>query len=222
MEQTNQIPITGGDSRCYVYFDTEFTGLRKDCELISIGLVNHEGSTFYAEFNDYDESKADSWIDENVYPNLTYPDTVKGEGVWTVTGTKEEVRTLLLEWLDKYVPSNRVVQFVSDVSHYDFVLLVDLLTGGKSATDLPKRISPCCLDINQDIATSMYRIVPEGEREEDFNRNFVPIAEAFNISREEVSKDYVDEIGEVKKHNALYDAKVIRAIHRNMWFVTNK
>ena len=218
MEQTNQIPITAGDSKCYVYFDTEFTGLRKDCDLISIGLVNHEGSTFYAELNDYNETKCDNWIDENVYPNLSYPDTVKDNGVWTITGNRQEVREMLLEWLKTYVPGDRIVQFVSDVSHYDFVLLVDLLTDGKTALDLPKNISPCCLDINQDIATSMYRIVPEGKTEEEFNRNFVPIAEAFKISREEISQDYKDSIGEVKKHNALYDAKVIRAIHRNMWF----
>ena len=218
MEQTNQIPITAGDQKCYVYFDTEFTGLRRDCDLISIGLINYEGSTFYAEFNDYSESKCDKWIDENVYPNLTYPDTVKDNGVWTVTGSKAKVRKMLLEWLDKYVPGDRIVQFVSDVCHYDFVLLVDLLTDGGTALELPKNISPCCLDINQDIATSMYRIVPEGKTEEEFNRNIVPIAEAFNISREDVAQDYKDSIGTPKKHNALYDAKVIRAIHRNMWF----
>ena len=215
---TNQLLITAGDKDCYVYFDTEFTGLIKNSDLISIGLVNSNGNTFYAEFNDFDEKKVTPWINENVYPCLSYPDTTKKEGHWTITGNKEEVRKMLIEWLDTYVPKDRIIQFVSDVCHYDFVLLIDLLTNGGSALDLPRRISPCCSDINQDIATSMYRNIPEGKTEEEFNRNFVPIAEAFNISREEIAKDYVEELGEVKKHNALYDAKVIRAIHRNMWF----
>lgn len=220
MENTNQVLITAGDEECYVYFDTEFTGLRKNTDLISIGLVNHKGDTFYAELNDFDENKCDDWIIDNVYANLTYPETVKMDGRWTITGNKEEVRNMLIEWLDTYVP-NKAVQFVSDVSHYDFVLLVDLLSGGKTAMELPSRVSPCCLDINQDIATSIYRNIPEGKDEKEFNENFVPIAEAFNISREQIAQDYVDGIGDVKKHNALYDAKVIREIHRHLWFPNN-
>ena len=36
-----------------IFFDTEFTGLHKDTSLISIGLVDEDGKTFYAEFLDY-------------------------------------------------------------------------------------------------------------------------------------------------------------------------
>ena len=38
-----------------VFFDTEFTGLRKDTDLISIGCVSNESNDFYAELTDYDE-----------------------------------------------------------------------------------------------------------------------------------------------------------------------
>ena len=32
-----------------IFFDTEFTGLRKDTTLISIGMIAENGKTFYAE-----------------------------------------------------------------------------------------------------------------------------------------------------------------------------
>ena len=50
-----------------LYFDTEFTGLRKDADLISIGIVDScEKRMFYAEFTDYDRTKLDGWIKKNV------------------------------------------------------------------------------------------------------------------------------------------------------------
>lgn len=39
-----------------IFFDTEFTGLHKNTTLISIGCVDENGRTFYAELTDYDES----------------------------------------------------------------------------------------------------------------------------------------------------------------------
>lgn len=35
-----------------IYFDTEFEGLREDAGLISIGLIDEAGRTFYAELAD--------------------------------------------------------------------------------------------------------------------------------------------------------------------------
>ena len=56
-----------------LYFDTEFTGLRKDTDLISIGIVDPlYNRYFYAEFTDYDRTKVDCWIKENVIDNLLH------------------------------------------------------------------------------------------------------------------------------------------------------
>lgn len=55
-----------------LFFDTEFTKLSKDAELISLGIVSEDGDVFYAEFSDYDKSKLDPWIIENVIENLSY------------------------------------------------------------------------------------------------------------------------------------------------------
>jgi hypothetical protein len=65
------------------------------------------------------------------------------------------------------------------------------------AFSLPKNINPSCHDINQDIA-EFYGNVTERW--------------AFEKSREEILKESGESISGVK-HNALYDAQVIRAIY---------
>lgn len=214
-----QSMITAGDSTCYVYFDTEFTGLNKYASLISIGLVNSEGDSFYAEFTDYNIDQVTPWINDNVIANLTHPDIVCEGKHWTIQGTTEVIREQLWNWLAPFKKEGRLIQFVSDVSHYDFVFLIDLLLGDPKLTaiDLPDGISACCVDINQDIATSIQRTKPDDITEEEFNKNFVPGYVAFNMSREELISGIPSFNYEGNKHNSLYDAMVIRAIHQHLW-----
>lgn len=221
MKENNNVMITAGDRTCYVYFDTEFTGLKKNTSLISIGLVDCDGRTFYAEFTDYNKEDLDEygWIQDNVINNLTNPETVVEGNDWRIVGTSSEIRECLWRWLDTISSNDKLIQFVSDVCHYDFVLLIDLLLGSPNLTaiDLPDNISPCCVDINQDIATSIHRTKPDDITEEDFNKNFVPAYAAFNFSREELVSGVDSFNCGIVKHNALYDALVIRALHQNLW-----
>ena len=179
-----------------IFFDTEFTGLHKNTELISIGLIAENGNTFYGEITNYDKTQVDNWIQENVINNL------KHNGHHIIEETKEsyeismnfeDVSFALNKWLKQFDE----VEWVSDVCHYDMVLLIDLLTNHGSALDLPYgKINSACHDINQDIAEAYH------------------ISEilAFDKSREEILKESKIEItGE--KHNSLYDAKVIKAIY---------
>ena len=54
-----------------LFFDTEFTGLHKNTTLVSIGIIDSEGSkAFYAELTDYDATQIDDWLRENVISNL--------------------------------------------------------------------------------------------------------------------------------------------------------
>ena len=186
-----------------VFFDTEFTGLHKNTTLISIGLVNEYNETFYAEFSDYDESQCDDWIKENVINNLQFNNMTNDEWAETyivdqdqhtrVKGDKEFVKYHLEKWLTRY---DEEVQLISDVSHYDMVLFIDIFG---SAFDIPDNVCASCHDINQDIA------------------GFYDITEsrAFDISREKIIKDSGYEI-DGEKHNSLYDAKVIRAIYSKL------
>ena len=186
-----------------IYFDTEFTGLNQDTTLISIGLVAENGDTFYAELTDYDETQCDDWIKTNVLGNLKLGFLKNNHVIlpeepghcWEVRGDTKYVRLLLTSWLSHYTD----VQLVSDVCHYDMVLLMGLfrdplkqISDAFRFTDMTG-ICSVCHDINQDIA------------------HFLDISEAkaFDVSRESLVQVPI----EGEKHNALYDAKIIKYIY---------
>ncbi len=183
-----------GGVRVNIYFDTEFTGLHKNTTLISIGLISEDGKQFYAELVDYDKSQCDKWITDNVLKHLTLQTEhfVLRNIDWKseVQGTKSIVKKHLEKWLAQFDD----VQLVSDVCHYDMVLLIDLFD---TAFDLPKNVNAACHDINQDIARH-YGISEK---------------EAFNKSREEILIEKGISI-DGDKHNALYDAKVIKEVYK--------
>ena len=99
---------------------------------------------------------------------------------------KYHIRKQLAEWFEQF----DTVELVSDVCHYDMVLLIDIFG---HAFKLPNNVNPACHDINQDIA----RYFNLTERD------------AFDYSREEIVMSKIP--GD--KHNSLYDAKVIREIY---------
>lgn len=183
-----------------LYFDTEFTGLHKRTSLISIGIVAENGKKFYAEFSTYRENQCDDWIRENVIKHTILGGNEAlakrlGEDSDTtvVIGSKADIRYELGEWLKQFDE----VQFVSDVCHYDMVLLIDIWG---DAFRIPKNVSAVCHDINQDIAKH-YSI---SERE------------AFDKSREDIVSELCGGFIEGDKHNALYDAQVIKAIYKEV------
>lgn len=224
-----------------LFFDTEFTGLRKNTTLISIGIVSEDGRKFYAEFSDFDIRQCDNWIKENVLRNLYLPKllgkdtlretwdeinrwkkngylvadsytvsnewfgnvypTCKANGnVKEVVGNKSWVSACLNDWFLKF----DTIQFVSDVCHYDFVLLIDLITNGGTALDLPETISAVCHDLNMDIVRHFH----------------VSDREAFDMSREKIMNDLckTEDIVTGNKHNSLYDAEVIKAIYEEIGY----
>lgn len=186
-----------------IFFDTEFTGLHQNTTLVSIGLISNEGERFYAELTDYDESQCDWWIEKNVLDHLLLSGNselekeLEDDGMTTtVIGSKEDVRAELNEWLNGFGDD---IQFVSDVCHYDMVLLCDLIAGG--AVLLPQFINPFCHDLCQDIAM----ILNISEKA------------AFDISREQLLTDRGIALPKGQKHNALYDAEVIKAIYDDFY-----
>lgn len=202
-----------------LFFDTEFTGLRKDTTLISLGIVSEDGRRFYAEFLDYDHSQVTPWIKENVIKHLRFLEPNQVEDYYYVASRAEfnlpgndlfsswnlemnGTREVIYESLDHWLSQFDSIQFVSDVCHYDFVLLIDLITNGGSALDIPANISPVCHDINHDIA-------------QHFG---VSDTEAFDMSREQIMNDLCgsEDIVTGDKHNSLYDAEVIMAIYKEI------
>lgn len=198
-----------------VFFDTEFTGLHKNTSLISIGCVSEKKDVFYAELVDFNKNEVDDWLKSNVFSQTIRVDS---EGKLTKSDAKREgeisnytdkslfcvgncmtVRNELMQWFDSIREENPI-EFVSDVCHYDMVLLIDLLTNGGSALQLPEWISACCHDINQDIA------------------KFLKITEkeAFGVDRERFLTQFNMYYCTIAKHDSLHDALVICDIYKSI------
>lgn len=166
-----------------IYFDTEFTGLRQDTTLVSIGCVAEDGQEFYSELDDYDASQLDDWLRENVIDHLwakqpewwSHPN-----GVTYVRGNADYVADSLADWLYPFGE----VEMWSDCLAYDWVLFCNLFGG---AFGIPKNV----YYIPFDLAT-LFKV-----------KGIDP-----DIGREE----YAGMSGG-NKHNALYDAQVIKACY---------
>lgn len=207
------------------YFDTEFTGLYQNTLLLSIGIVSESGKKFYGEILENVLKNSNEWVGDNVIPNMIANgciDTIKNiisipDVEIAICKDKSELRTRLYEWLEEqvYIPPNEgdqyekdnkgshaIAQFVSDVCHYDFVLLCDVFEG---ALRLPDFVSPCCHDINADIARALVGVMNEYD--------------AFDVNREMLCEMLLKEkstIDNKMKHNALNDACIIKMIYEEL------
>lgn len=170
-----------------IFFDTEFTGLHQNTTLISIGLISECGKTFYAELTDYDKRQIDEWLQKNVIDNLILPHDLGGNGIG-VDGYVGDTK-FIKEYLEKWLSQFEQVEFWSDCLSYDWVLFNQLFG---HAFNIPKNV----YYIPFDICTlfKMKGIDPDVNREEFSGMAFIS-----------------SEIP--KKHNALWDAKVIKACY---------
>lgn len=174
-----------------LFFDTEFTGLHQGTTLISIGIVAETGETFYAEFSDYDKSQIDDWLQTNVIDNLILSklhwDQRQGVKNMRVYGNNDWVKKHLSEWLAKFESG---VQMWSDCLAYDWVLFCQIWG---HAFSIPKNVYYIPFDICP--------LLLEKVGNADINR-----------------EEYVGEIKGIKpqKHNALWDAYVIRACYNQL------
>jgi hypothetical protein len=178
-----------------IFFDTEFTGLHQSTTLISIGLISDCGKTFYAELTDYDRSQVTDWIEKNVISSLILSDFNVDEHYEPYSenvlfkGVHAHVSQALLHWLHQFVADGETkIEMWSDCLAYDWVLFHKLFG---SAFDMPSWI----YYIPFDLCTSFKE------------RGIDP-----DISREDFASTLI--IGSAgiitMKHNALWDAKVIR------------
>lgn len=179
----------------------EFTGLRKDTSLVSIGLVSEDGREFYAEATDYEPILVDQWLKDNVISKLKYQGVqaspLNGEGEIVVQEepvVNEEnlpfhiymcdkssvIAQSLREWFAQF----DFVEIWCDVYAYDWVVFCDLF--GTTAFDIPANIYYIPFDLAT--AMRMCSVNPDLNRE-----GYVAIPEVNRATNQ---------------HNALWDAKI--------------
>jgi len=179
-----------------VFFDCEFTGLHQGTTLISIGAISECGKTFYAELTDYNLLQVDTWIEENVLSKLHLD--IEKHGLnssscvgndWLFKGTKYETGVILKAWLKQF---EKAVMW-SDCLAYDWVLFNDLFGG---AFNIPENVYYIPFDICT--VFEMIGINPD-------------------VSREKFGCGEV--YAEMPKHNALWDARVIKMCYEKLFGV---
>lgn len=178
-----------------VFFDTEFTGLHQKTTLISIGLVAETGEKFYAELTDYDKTQIDDWLQENVIDNLTLNETDYGINNYSLDtdtayfkGSLFELKSALYDWLTKSNFGD--VEMWSDCLSYDWVLFNQIFG---HAFDIPKNVYYIPFDI-----CTLFKV--KGI-DPDINREKYGCGEVY---------------AEMKKHNALWDAEVIKMCYERL------
>ena len=180
-----------------IFFDTEFTGLHQETTLISIGLVTEYKKTFYAEFNDYDIELVDDWIQESVINKLLFKkeidngighiDSITSKN-FTMCGNRISVKKYLSEWLKQFDK----VEMWSDCLAYDWVLFNEIWG---HAFNIPKNIYYIPFDI-----CTLFKI-----------KGIDP-----DINREDFVGNVAWLTGQEEKHNALWDALVIKACYEKL------
>ncbi len=182
-----------------IFFDTEFTGLHQGTTLISIGMITEDGREFYCELNDYDKNQIDDWLKDNVIANLIYSEPPKGEHEYFIATRTDDnpieqdlyksysvkmrgsVKDLRKE-LDRWFSQFEKVEMWSDCLSYDWVLFNQIWG---HAFNIPKTIYYIPFDL-----CTLFKV-----------KGIDP-----DVNREE----YAGMTKGSQKHNALWDAKVIR------------
>lgn len=153
-------------------------------------MIAENGDTFYAEFTDYDKTQLDEWLNENVIKNLKYNEM--SESVFRdhndYIRIKGSTKVIKL-YLQKWLSQYESVEIWSDCLAYDWVLFNHIFG---HAFNIPKNVYYIPFDI-----CTLMKV-----------KNVDP-----DINREEFSK--LNNESSVK-HNALWDAKVIKACYEKL------
>ena len=131
------------------YIDTEFIEYPHTIDLISIGIKCEDGRTFYAESNEFNISKANAWVKENVIKylqfynkrdNLFVHKNFQGEGFELFTNRNE-----ITYYIKKFI-GNDIPEFWGYYADYDWVVFCWLFG---SMIDLPEGWPMYCKDLKQ-------------------------------------------------------------------------
>ncbi len=184
-----------------IFFDTEFTGLHQHTTPISIGLVAEDGREFYGEFTDYDEIQVDDWLEENVINKLHLAlQDYRGLPIGVMRFRIRENKRLITEYLNQWLRNfDQPLKMWSDTLAWDWVLFCQLWEG---AFGLPE----CVYYIPFDIAT-LFKV--KGI-DPDKNRETFALIDDTNMAK--LDEDWIGE----RQHNALWDAKIIKACYEKL------
>ena len=113
-----------------LYLDTEFTTLNQSAKLLSIGVVDTNGRSFYAELSDI-EIPEDKWLQDNVLCHMqwlnssTKPFLQTASDHWQGYLSHLELAKALRDWLKVYPQA----EVWADCVVWDWILFCELFGG---------------------------------------------------------------------------------------------
>ncbi len=168
------------------FIDTEFQENGKTIELISIGIVCEDGRKFYAESSDYDLSKANEWLKENVVPKLWYIGK-KTDSVSLVGDIEGGFlsNAEIAEKLTKFVKGPDV-EFWGYYSDYDWVVTCWLFG---LMINLPENWPMYCNDLKQHMVQNKIerKILPENDNDHNALDDAIWIKNSYGIVSEQIN-----------------------------------
>jgi DNA polymerase III epsilon subunit-like protein len=165
-----------------VFVDTEFTGEHAYATLISIGLITFEGKELYITLNDYDIDQVTPWVKSNVLNKIDESKSINSN----------QTAHIVSEFLSEYA-GECSVSIVSAGKVNDLLLLFQLfhfLNPERKYFHFGE-----CLPTYLNHRTHF-----------DLDTLFLVAGMDPNLDRE----DYVNDRNLSLKHNALFDAKIVR------------
>lgn len=185
-----------------IFFDCEFTGLHKDADLISIGMITDQGEKLYIEITDYDQSKVTPWVQTNVIDKLPIATGITEPFIkpdfFRTRVDRATARSLVLSFLQNiqsFHGEDRL-EFWSDCLAWDWVLLVDLIaTYENGYPTLPNNVYYIPFDIS-----SFFYLV---EVDPDVSRQDFAMVDCPTL-----------------EHNALFDAFIISECYTKITYNT--
>lgn len=127
------------------FFDTEFIEDGKTIDLISIGIVAEDGREYYAISTEFDASKADDWVRQNVIAQLE----PKIQNYATFWKPRSQIKDDILHFTGstmQITPHPSKPEFWAYYADYDWVVFCQLFG---TMMDLPKGFPMYCRDIKQ-------------------------------------------------------------------------
>jgi oligoribonuclease (3'-5' exoribonuclease) len=173
-----------------IFIDFEFTGLHIKTTPVSIGLVTDCGRKFYAEFNDYDKTQCDEWINENVINNLLFNNHIhylennEEEKIINIKNDKKTISESLNFWLKQF----KNIEFWGDSVSYDWLLFIDLIGMGKTMRKLPNNF-------------------------ESYHAYDISTVLKIKYHKPKENRHKILGIENINQHNALYDAEITMKLY---------
>lgn len=209
-----------------VYFSCEFTGLNEHAQLISLGMIASNGSSYYMEFLDVpmyliqEASKPIVLNDTYLYGSgatsradaqfAGEADALRYDFIYKAV-LRDVAKYELLIWFDSLLdvcPANERIQLVSYCSHYDTSLFLNLF-----GPLIPSYLNQVCYDILPDIINYRYNKSSADDKLSLADKVFAIYS---NMTLDQLAQELECKPIDYTKDNSFKYAKLIKLIYEKL------